>query len=313
MSNMPGNSPQPYETPMRANSFFAHLNYDVRCLIYDFLDLPPISHSCLGLIMSCKEAKADTTPAAARNLKRYLTETQRSFNRHGYSLILPIIALDADHNDLKDITITTSWWTVYEPWHGLSKLLGCYFSTVTIVCKTPQEMAALAGADGVVSEATSRNHVLDFAETDEKIPNLYERARWVMNAFMLLLDEKEYKLRRPHSQSSTSPARFRTTTFKLVWRGTTHENLRAAVFDYLSFEYNTAFKENWRQQYGIAANYPWPTLTEISTANGDAGSMALTSKGRWVDGLDRIAMGAAWRAEKDRKLWLREWKDAPLN
>jgi hypothetical protein len=46
----------PYEPPMRINSFFTHLNYDVRCLIYDLLDLPPISHENRGLVLSCKDA-----------------------------------------------------------------------------------------------------------------------------------------------------------------------------------------------------------------------------------------------------------------
>jgi hypothetical protein len=42
--------------PVRENLFFTHLNYDIRVMIYDDLDLPPFSHEALGLLLSCRES-----------------------------------------------------------------------------------------------------------------------------------------------------------------------------------------------------------------------------------------------------------------
>jgi hypothetical protein len=66
--------PAPYETPMRINYFFTDLNHDVRCLIYDLLELLPVSHENLGLVLSCKNAYTETSTAAARNFNRYLED-----------------------------------------------------------------------------------------------------------------------------------------------------------------------------------------------------------------------------------------------
>jgi hypothetical protein len=66
--------PKPYETPMRANPFFTYLNHNVHCLVYDLLDLPPISHASLGFVLSYKEAYIETSTAAAWNLNRYLED-----------------------------------------------------------------------------------------------------------------------------------------------------------------------------------------------------------------------------------------------
>jgi hypothetical protein len=65
-----------YERPIRQNSFFAHLNHDVRCVIYDLLDLPPISLSCLGLVLSCRQALAESERIAVVQLNRFLGNLQ---------------------------------------------------------------------------------------------------------------------------------------------------------------------------------------------------------------------------------------------
>jgi hypothetical protein len=98
---------------------FTHLSYDVRCLIYDLFDLPPISHACLGLVISCKEGYAETSVAAARHLDKYLKDKETAAKRDGFRLVVPKLSLDASFASLQNITIQSSGETVLDDHHGL--------------------------------------------------------------------------------------------------------------------------------------------------------------------------------------------------
>lgn len=69
------------ETPRCANSFFIHLNGDVRNIIYDLLSLPPFGdgREWSGLFLSCHQAKAEMEEAAAYKLRATFSRFNRAF------------------------------------------------------------------------------------------------------------------------------------------------------------------------------------------------------------------------------------------
>ncbi|KAF1942414.1 hypothetical protein EJ02DRAFT_465780 [Clathrospora elynae] len=82
-------SPDP-AIPMRDNSFFTHLNYDVRVMIYEYLDPAAVSVEALGLILSCREAKAEFDPICVRKLHTMFTRMEALVKeRAGFSVNLP--------------------------------------------------------------------------------------------------------------------------------------------------------------------------------------------------------------------------------
>jgi hypothetical protein len=135
--------PLPYDTPMRPNSLFTHLNRDVRCLIYDLIDLPPVSHASLGLLLSCKEAYSETSAAAARNLNRYLKNKETVTKEEQYRLVVPKFSLDANFASLQILTIQTSRVMVLTRYHDPLSLISLDFSKITIVVLTNQELNVL--------------------------------------------------------------------------------------------------------------------------------------------------------------------------
>jgi hypothetical protein len=76
-------------------SLFDRFNYDVRCLIYDFLNLPPISHCCLGFVLSCREALTERERFAAQHLNQYLRDMDNVARQENRRLLTPIFSLRA--------------------------------------------------------------------------------------------------------------------------------------------------------------------------------------------------------------------------
>jgi hypothetical protein len=67
----------------RANSFFTHLNRDVRTTIYEHMELglirTPEAREWLGFAASCRLARSETQDEGPRHLRRYLQEKRTAF------------------------------------------------------------------------------------------------------------------------------------------------------------------------------------------------------------------------------------------
>ncbi|KAJ4346921.1 uncharacterized protein N0V89_010854 [Didymosphaeria variabile] len=92
-------------------SFFEHLNYDVRQIIYQFMEnhLPPVSHSLhyAGFALSCKQAYTEIRQPAMKGLRRFLEDFQRNLERYtSTSLkIIPNVSLDSPFTSVRHITL----------------------------------------------------------------------------------------------------------------------------------------------------------------------------------------------------------------
>lgn len=89
------------------NFFFARLNYDVRCLIYSFLDVRSISHPCLGCVLSCRDAFKDTEPFAVQHLNQYLRDVDNVSRQENRRLLTPAFSLSATYAELNCIEVPT--------------------------------------------------------------------------------------------------------------------------------------------------------------------------------------------------------------
>lgn len=125
---------QPYETTSRLNYFFTHLNHDVRHMIYDFLDLPPISVSCLGLVLCCRQAMVETRPAAAQQLKRRLAAAEAMARKEGRHFFIPKTEEKLEYVSLGRIEIVACSRSYTMESNGIHMLLSCCFSKIKIVC-----------------------------------------------------------------------------------------------------------------------------------------------------------------------------------
>lgn len=92
-------------------SFFEHLNYDVRQIIYQYMEdhLPPVSHSLeyVGFALSCKQAFREVRQPAVKGLHRFLEGFQNSFERYAATSIkvIPDIQPYDTFSSIQHITI----------------------------------------------------------------------------------------------------------------------------------------------------------------------------------------------------------------
>ena len=99
--------PRHYTKP----SFFEHLNYDVRQMIYQYMedDLPPVSHSFeyIGFAFTCKQAYVELRQPAVRGLRRFLQNFQRDLEWYTATSVrvVPEISLHETFASIQHITI----------------------------------------------------------------------------------------------------------------------------------------------------------------------------------------------------------------
>ncbi|KAH7071278.1 hypothetical protein BKA63DRAFT_70171 [Paraphoma chrysanthemicola] len=133
---------QPHETPSRLNSFFTHLNHDIRHIIYDFLDLPPISVSSLGLVLCCQQALLEIKPAAAQQLKRRLAAAEAMARKEGRHFFIPKTEDKLEYVSLGRIEIVACFDKYTMASKGIHMLLGCCFSKIKFVCLSQADYQA---------------------------------------------------------------------------------------------------------------------------------------------------------------------------
>lgn len=69
--------PKTTPTSILSTPFFEHLTLNVRCVLYDFLVLPPFAEAkdCAGLYLSCRQAKEEMDRAPAVEIRSHLLKT----------------------------------------------------------------------------------------------------------------------------------------------------------------------------------------------------------------------------------------------
>jgi len=274
-------SAPPYEMPIRAKSFFNHLNYDIRCMIYDLLDLPPISHVCLGLILSCREALAETEQAAVRGLNCRLADLEVVAECRSHRHMLNKFPFTATFADLNKISIEICWstgLTKYFP--ALEALLSYYFSQVTMVCKADTEFEA---ASSQIVEGTAA-------------PDYWDEYQCITKAY-LIIDQvlyciADYEVGNNSELSYSSKASsfpVRTKTIGVVWGDIPNDvSINSSDLKYVESHYSRLVKDMIGEGTETdTTTYSWPMLGgyRVSGETGETGMLFVSSDGRWLDGL----------------------------
>ncbi|KAF2272647.1 uncharacterized protein EI97DRAFT_461749 [Westerdykella ornata] len=88
---------------MTSPSFFDRLVYDVRVVIYEHMDLPPLGDGkdFSGLWLSCRQAKKELEAAAAKAARRYLEQFKGASKANMGMIMRPLPPL----MDLQDLNI----------------------------------------------------------------------------------------------------------------------------------------------------------------------------------------------------------------
>lgn len=105
-------------------------------MIYDLLDLPPVSHAYVGLALSCRKALIEPEQAAVRGLNHTVEGMMAAPKSRGRLSSLPKYPANTSFASLNKITIITSWATFStknkDAMDELDTLLDCYFSRITV-------------------------------------------------------------------------------------------------------------------------------------------------------------------------------------
>ncbi len=108
------------QLPAKAKSFFEHLPYDIRAIIYSYLepkDLPPFTPGfqgpTSGFILSCRLAKEELEAVATVRLSKYLEDFNASVEKSsGFKFHFSDLAENSTMAQLRQVTIMipyTSW------------------------------------------------------------------------------------------------------------------------------------------------------------------------------------------------------------
>jgi len=274
----------PCEMPIRAKSLFNHLNYDVRCMIYDLLDLPPISHACLGLVLSCREALAETEQAAVRGLNRRLADLGVIAVCRSHRHMLNKFPLGATFADLNKITIELCWSTGlirYPP--VLEALLSYYFSQVAIVCKATTEFEA--GSSQIHGDVRGLAALGDWDEYQ-----CITKAYFVIDQVLYRIADYEFG-KTPEISYSSMDSSFpvRTKTIAVVWGDIPNDvSINSSDLKYIESHYSRLVKDMIGEGTDTdTATYSWPMLGgyRVSGDTGETGMLFVSSDRRWLDGL----------------------------
>lgn len=108
-------------------------------MVYDHLDLPPISLASLGLVLSCREALAETEQAVRPQLNRRLLVFKAA--AEGHAVISPKLSDKSTFKQMSTIGIGCPKEPLY--YDGNSEaLLGCCFAKVSFLYKGREQFQA---------------------------------------------------------------------------------------------------------------------------------------------------------------------------
>lgn len=117
-------------------------------MIWDKLNLPPVSPECLGIMYSCREARVELQEAAVRNLNAYLKEWKRETERaiSPYLVGVPAPFQKEEFAMLREITVTVPTKIITSPigstarselFQRLHSLCATYFRSITVQFDRP--------------------------------------------------------------------------------------------------------------------------------------------------------------------------------
>lgn len=133
---------RPRRTPC-ASQLFLHstqLNRDIRWMIYDLLDFPPISLSCLGFLLSCREALVEAELVAALQLKQQLLSLKSVIPDRGHHIVLPTFPSGVAFRDLNNIKIMCHEAALNDMGKTFQVLFSHYFMKVTFDARRPRNL-----------------------------------------------------------------------------------------------------------------------------------------------------------------------------
>jgi hypothetical protein len=305
----------PAEIPIRPNSFFTHLNHDIRYMVYNLIDLPPVSLSSLGLVLSCREALAESEQVAKVHLNRHLLAFKSAAKAEGHVVVLPQLPDQPKFCDMSRIKITSREELLFYPSTSFMSLLSYCFSEVTFICKTPEELGALVSAEEIAAvqvrfnEASLEHSWYEYSRSSGHCKRIVDTFSSITEAV-----DKHYRYWSQVSNMVTPPIPVRTKTIAVVWGDMPPDIMAVSVgFEYFEATYPNRIKDEMHRMRVISKHYAWPTWKQATRDDESAGMVALSSGSRWVNGVDRWALNRGRLAQTTDLLFRRTWRNAPID
>jgi hypothetical protein len=301
---------KPYAHPIRANPFFTLLNRDIRYMIYDLLDLPPMSLSCLGFVLSCREALAEAEQVAALRLKQLLLSFESEVPTEWHEIVLPTFPPGTAYRDLNNIQIICSERALQDIGKAYRSLLSHYFAKISYVCSSieglevSQSLPEPATMRIPSDESLPQGHLLTAAEPGTVH---YEMANYVEKVLGVIEQEHQPTMqpsgrRRSKIEGPVQP--IRTVTIEIVWGCLLPDAIISPEgFNYLDAQYLTQHKDELRRVGIQPRQYAWPTWAQLCRKDDSAGMISVTSRRRWVDGVDKQALIEGRTTEQTFQMW----------
>jgi hypothetical protein len=123
---------------MRQNAFFAHLSRDIRNMVYNYLDFPPVRSECTNdrvtFMLACHQAKQEAEEEGARQAWIHVRGIQKEFERsNGCKLKLAkSLHPSKDFLGLRTLSLVVSTRPAVMPASSLERVMHLSLNTLRI-------------------------------------------------------------------------------------------------------------------------------------------------------------------------------------
>ncbi|KAJ4293465.1 hypothetical protein N0V90_008748 [Kalmusia sp. IMI 367209] len=281
-----------YYTPP---SFFEHLNYDVRQIIYQFMEdhLPPVSHSLkyAGFALSCKQAYTEVRQPAIRGLRRFLDNFQRTLEIYASTSprIIPDIPLSSSFTHVRHITIRIPASLVMSSFDNqldkavvtLRPILSGYFQKVTLLFVDPDnEYPPNFRTAMRVSSGFALFRIAQIIMDERKVQSSIKALTKYVSLLSSYHDVHPTTSMQPYPRDFTNaqflrkgknlPYPISTTNIQIAWDWRTEDAIG-----------KPSVLRGYRHEYEKQAEPTWPQLYVVESDDKMVGMQGIMSKERW--------------------------------
>lgn len=131
----------------------------------------------------------------------------------------------------------------------------------------------------------------------------YHRLSYSLDQFLRFI-EREHRSRWWTIEPMTPRVPRRTMTIEIIWGDVPPDAMTYSNgFNYLEAQYVAQHKDNMRRTGVVPRKYAWPTWKQLCRKGDSAGMVSVSSRSRWVIGVDKKAMIEGRTTEHIFQMW----------
>ncbi|KAF2246111.1 hypothetical protein BU26DRAFT_61872 [Trematosphaeria pertusa] len=279
-------------------AYAGFLNYDIRVMIYEYMDLMPLAggEEWKGLLLSCKDASEEMNEVAAKRLKKFLALFPEKYKAGlpkrlaaNYTMEISVVPLLPEWNALTAVTILLPPAALgRERFEHLHPLLSLYLDKLTVLSKSDIATARKSLRSYVFPEFENIYSSMT-AITNRSMPWLRYVADALMKLYLNILHHSDEKFRLYVGRTcQLRPIRVKTVVIAWDFRGDKAKELeerargRRRLMQGRKYEYAENTKNKARSHYKLGRDYEFSYRYDLMGMGGLMGEAGIVSKSRWA-------------------------------